>query len=735
MSVRGISVGNPFAERGFLVGRQYRFTGDSIPGPAARRLPGAGLLIVWLLLTGLLLAVLFPTSALEICVASETVALQDTVYRLPEILVEAERISEVDRLRNRPAFLTIVPMDDAGRRVSSAGDYLGQTVGCHVRSTGGYGAYSTASVRGSSAKQVRVFLDGIPLNQAQSGIIDLADLPTSSLSRIEVYRGFGPYDLSGSTIGGVINLVTRKPDAGGSGQISASYGSFSTQRYHGSYSFSRSSWDVLAIGTALSSKGDFEFLDDNATPYNPDDDEITERINNEIREYEALAKVSGPLWNGTLVASNQFYYRRQGLPGYGATQSRTERITKTYDLSHVSWRRRWATPFRSETALGFYYLYRQDHFEDRRPKKAGVRPDEKNRTTGIGASLRWMMPLPRWYQSLRGFVEIGREAFRPEEIFTGVQEGERQTRNTLVVTLEDEFYLLDGRLRLLPSGRYERYSDRTQPFQEIRRDMTTYNRNLIDTTVVSAELTGAVGLVASPGAGLSVKANYGHSHRMPALMEVFGYRGMTVPNPDLKPETGINSDIGVGWEMRSARDTYISAEFAYFWSDVDDLIMFVYVPFAQAAQAINIDSADIEGYECTVSFGSWHDLAFSANLTHLTAINTGPVSYTKGKHLPNRPETEAHTRLSWRHGRISAFYEFDYISGNYWNAYNGVAPNNKGPLFTTRRLHSAGMTVPAGMRRADFSLEVRNMTDEQYEDVMGYPLPGRSVVATLAVSL
>jgi outer membrane cobalamin receptor len=168
------------------------------------------------------------------CGALPQGALPDTVYSLPEILVEAERISEIDELRDRPAFLTIIPMDDAGNRVSSAADYLARSVGVHVRSTGGYGTYSTASVRGSSAKQVRVFLDGIPLNQAHSGVVDLADIPVSSLARIEVYRGFGPYDLSGSSIGGVVNLVTKKARPGGGGQISASYGSLSTRRYHGS---------------------------------------------------------------------------------------------------------------------------------------------------------------------------------------------------------------------------------------------------------------------------------------------------------------------------------------------------------------------------------------------------------------------------------------------------------------------------------------------------------------------
>jgi outer membrane cobalamin receptor len=667
--------------------------------------------------------------------ASDTIAFRDTVYRLPEILVEAERITEIERLRERPAFLAIIPMDDASHRVSSAADYLAQTVGCHVRSTGGYGAYSTASVRGSSAKQVRVFIDGIPLSQSRSGIIDLADLPLSSLSRIEVYRGFGPYDLSGSSIGGVMNLVTKKPDAHGRGQLSISYGSLSTLRLQGSYSVGRSGWDLLAIGSALSTEGDFEFLDDNGTPYNKEDDEMVPRANNEMDEYEGLLKASRPVRGGVLVASNQFYHRSQGLPGYSAVQSRTQHMSKTYDLFHLAWTRRSAAGSPLGLASGCYCLYQVDSFEDRRPKTTGAKPDERNITLSLGANVRWHLALPGLYQHAKGIVEVSREAFRPEETFSGTLTGEQQTRQTLVITLEDDIRLIGGRLRLIPSARYERYADRMQPFNKVRSDMQAYYRGLRDTTLTRSQRIGTIAAVASPGAGISLKANYGRYYRVPSLMEIFGYRGMAVPNPGLNPEAGRNCDIGFSWDPLLPDGYFLTFEYAYFWSDVEDLIMFVYVPFAQAAQAINIDSADIEGYELSLSCGDWHGFTLAGNLTHLVAVNTGPVSYTSGKRLPNRPEYEGFASLRWHSGRLSAFYEFDYISGNYWNAVNGIAPNNKGPLFPVRRLHNLGLTVPTALERADLTLEVRNLTDEHCEDVMGYPLPGRSVYATLVIGL
>jgi outer membrane receptor protein involved in Fe transport len=269
----------------------------------------------------------------------------------------------------------------------------------------------------------------------------------------------------------------------------------------------------------------------------------------------------------------------------------------------------------------------------------------------------------------------------------------------------------------------------------VRADLAPYFRGMTDGRVTRSGKIGTLGLVASPGGGLTLKANYGRHYRIPSLMEVFGYRGMTIPNPSLEPEVGLNRDVGVAWGKNLRAGTLLSAEYVYFWSDVERLIMFVYVPYAQASQAINIDSARIKGCEISLSFGTWHGVTLSGNLTHLDAINTGKISYQKGKHLPQRPETEAFAGLRWRHRGLAIFYEFDYVSGNYWNAANGKAPNNKGPLFPIRRLQSAGITVPAGVPNSSFTLEVRNLQDQRYEDVMGYPLPGRSVHGTLMLSL
>jgi iron complex outermembrane receptor protein len=672
-----------------------------------------------------IIVLLVPASA-----RSQTIALQDTVYRLSEVLIEADRLSELDEIRNRPAFITLLPMEEAGRRVTSTAEHLSQSVSFHVKSTGGYGSYSTASIRGSSSRQVSVFLDGVPLNPAQSGAVDFADLPVSSLSRVEVYRGFSAFDLSGASIGGVVNLVTQDPSDHGRGRLSASYGSLSTQKYMGSYAISRSGWDVLAVGTALSTKGNFDFLDDNGTPYNKSDDEIVQRINNRLEQREGFVKISHPLGAGTLVVADQILYRKQGLPGYSSYQSTTEALSKTHNLLHIAWKDPVAPSLPLRFSGGVFAVYQRDHFQDRREKTPPAKPDVKNRSISYGANVRWKLPLPEHRLSLRGLVEARKESFRPEEIFTESVEGPEQSRTSLIVTLENEIDLWPGRLRLIPGGRFEKYTDQTGEMSS-GTFLFPYLRSLQDTSLTHQHALGSLSAVATLGAGVRLKGNYGRYHRVPSLMELFGYQGMVLPNPTLKPETGLNHDLGISWDHRFAGGGYVSVEGAYFWSKVEDLI--VWYRWGQGARALNIDRARVEGYEIQVTCGEWKGLSFSGNLTGMDAVNTGPVSYAQDKQLPDRPEVAAFGKLVWRRGRASVFYEFDYIGGNYWNSYNGIPPNNE-DAARIRRLHGAGVTVPLGPA-FEVTAEIKNITDERVEDVMGYPMPGRSVYGTVVYSL
>ncbi|WP_231390614.1 TonB-dependent receptor plug domain-containing protein [Pseudomonas qingdaonensis] len=66
-------------------------------------------------------------------------------------------------------------------------------------------------VRGFDRLQVPVYIDGIPTYVPYDGNIDLGRFTTYDLSRIQVDKGFASLLYGPNTMGGAINLVTRRP--------------------------------------------------------------------------------------------------------------------------------------------------------------------------------------------------------------------------------------------------------------------------------------------------------------------------------------------------------------------------------------------------------------------------------------------------------------------------------------------------------------------------------------------
>ena len=99
--------------------------------------------------------------------------------------------------------------------------------GVAVNQYGGLGQLATVSIRGSTADQVQVFLDGLPLNPGAGGGVDLSRIPRTWIERVEVVRGAEGARYGTGTLGGVLNIVTH-PAASGAWAAEATAGSFDT---------------------------------------------------------------------------------------------------------------------------------------------------------------------------------------------------------------------------------------------------------------------------------------------------------------------------------------------------------------------------------------------------------------------------------------------------------------------------------------------------------------------------
>lgn len=153
-------------------------------------------------------AVLALTCGMSMCGVS---AAEETpeVGELEGITVEAKRPDWESKLS--PGTVTIIRPEKYKGEQKDLPDLLKEVPGVHVREVNGKGQYTVVTVRGSTAAQVGIFVDGVMTNLGGDAAVDISTIPVKNIERIEVYRGYIPARFGGTFIGGVINVVTKKP--------------------------------------------------------------------------------------------------------------------------------------------------------------------------------------------------------------------------------------------------------------------------------------------------------------------------------------------------------------------------------------------------------------------------------------------------------------------------------------------------------------------------------------------
>ena len=126
------------------------------------------------------------------------------------------------------ATSTVVEAAKFGGEVRSVAEMLASAPGVTIHGTGGPGQAASLSLRGASADESLILLDGIPLQGPGGGSIDLATLPAALLDRMVVSRGVLGAQLGAGALGGAVELQPRGAGGRAAGGLQASTGSFGT---------------------------------------------------------------------------------------------------------------------------------------------------------------------------------------------------------------------------------------------------------------------------------------------------------------------------------------------------------------------------------------------------------------------------------------------------------------------------------------------------------------------------
>ena len=133
-------------------------------------------------------------------------------------------------VRAPAAQSTVIETAQYAGEVRSVSELLLGSPGVSVHALGGPGQTATLSLRGASADESLILLDGIPLSGPGGGAPDLAALPATLLERMIVTRGVLGAQFGAGALGGAVELVPRSARAGKTFGAEVSAGSFGTGR-------------------------------------------------------------------------------------------------------------------------------------------------------------------------------------------------------------------------------------------------------------------------------------------------------------------------------------------------------------------------------------------------------------------------------------------------------------------------------------------------------------------------
>lgn len=650
----------------------------------------------------------------------------DEATRMDTVVVTGQREPPEEAQAKAPsAFVTTIPAQSFEETLTSVPEVLEKTAGITVRKYGGLGSYSTASIRGSSAEQVAVFMDGVPLNRGKSGVVNLATIPLGSVEKIDVYRGVAPLRFRSSAVGGVINIVTKKSGRTTANapahQVGASYGSFGTYNLNAATSGTLKNTGYRLMGDLSGTQGDFEFRDDNGTRINTADDETVHRRNNDYSSYNLQGNIEQRL--GTAAVADltaTFFHKDEGVPGLGSYQSDTASLETSRQLYNTGLGSDSLLDERLSAEGRLYLIKEETHFQDLHNEIGTGWQDATNDQLGWGLDTYLSFD---WgdYQTLGLLAAFQQERFESDDPLASVNpDGDPQRRDTYTLGLSDEAYLFDERVVVTPQLLY------TYLHHDFGGNLP-FTSEAIDAIDDADYLSPQIGARIAIRDGLILKANLGRYYRFPNFSELFGDRGGVIGNPDLEPEESVNADIGLAY---SRQRTHLAGlplsglflEAVYFHRTVDDIILMVQTS-QRTARATNIDSARLQGLELTWGLGLGEHLRLTGNYTLQDTENTSDVPYLDGNDLPGRPQDTFFQRVEVYNHLAKLFYEYNYLSENYIDQANLEEVD-------ARNIHNLGLTLYP-REGLSLTVEAKNISDQQISDVLGYPLPGRSYLASV----
>ncbi len=604
---------------------------------------------------------------------------------------------------------SVVQGEALQRAGASLPKLLAHETGLQIRESGGLGGFSSATLRGASSEQVLIYLDGLLLNASAGGGVNLSNIDLLQVEAVEVYRGVTPVQLHQASLGGAINLRTRRPGSDPSMRWLIGAGSFGTRQAELLADGRRGQWDGLVTLSWQQSDNDFPFRNDNGTRLNADDDFDDHRNNSAVEQSSLLLKLGHRGERIRDDASLQWFDKQQQIPDWkNAPHNRASLATQ---IGRMQLNRRIEALFDSawNTRLNLDLSRNRETYDDRAGAIGLGKQYSRWRTDLTAVGNYWEhVGESRTFAATINFSDERYDAIDLRDI----DPASRAKRRLVTAAVQESLFFHDDRLLVTPELRYQRLQD------NFSVSGSGFSSELLEQRNSDYQISPRLGAKWHVNENISIAANVGRYQRIPSFFELFGDRGLFVGNPSLKPERGINTDLLFEWRATNITERVeaLSLNLGFFYSDVSDAIGRVY-DARGIGKSINIEGALIRGAEWALVATFANKLALHFRGTAQDAENRNAFPAFRGKKLPGQAALTTSLLLEYPLSRGRIYYQYLGKFDRWYDTANLLPAEDQ----TT---HDIGLDWK--FKQVKVAAELRNLNDDSYEDFNGFPKPGRS---------
>lgn len=544
-------------------------------------------------------------SLVALTLFSPLFAAAQTPSSLDPIFVTASRIAQLES--ETLGDVSIVPNEklrEAGQQ--SLAEILAQEPGVSFYNSGGPQNTTGLFLRGNDASHTLVLIDGVRINSSNYGGVNWNAIDPATIERVEILRGAASSLYGSDAIGGVVNIITRKPDGDEPlrAYANAGYGSHNTFKSGVGFSGAADGWNYnLSAGVARSSG--FDATESYASDAYPDKDGYRQ---NSVAgalgyQWKQGQRFDFSMYNGYI---NGDFDAGQAHPAISQTRQQAYTLSSTNQLTDF-----W------QSVLRFGYAK-----EDGISYSGNFAPYEFGSLT---RTYTWQNNLaldPN--QSLSVLVE------RIEERPSGSMTFLSNRRNTQATGLvyRGQF----GKHRIQASVRNDHISD--------------YGSHATGGLAYELALNEAwqVGIAANTG------------FQAPSFNDLYapGWGGMPPQsNPDLKPEKSRNIEAHIQYRQHGVELGLVAYQ-----NKVDNLIV------STPRRLENVDSATLRGITATAAY-QWNQTRLSAAADFLN-----PYDDSTGERLIRRARQTYRLNAEQRIDRWTLGAEFLYVGQRYDDTFS-----------------------------------------------------------------